>query len=326
MERYPIDRDKVAALKESFQSTGFWENIVGRVNENGDAEIAYGHHRIIALEEEYGDDYEFNLIIKDLDESAMLQMMVRENNEVYHGSAKVEQESIRAVLMALSDGTIGIDVADKGKSQHVSDFILISGNQKDTEISERGLEGFTGISYNKVKFALTALKAVLDEKVKDSDFDGVTSTQANVIVQEVEKTERLAPKGEAPEVTKKRVREVAETLREGFVAEDKKQKVTKRTAPEVARQIRERDKGEKAPADINESCESMNKAINKMLKPVGDKVYMLDELVKYGQHLDSRRKRNLISVLEQLGERALNYAAAISGEPVEMRLVSGDKS
>ncbi len=28
MDRYPIQRDKVEALKQSFRRTGFWENIV----------------------------------------------------------------------------------------------------------------------------------------------------------------------------------------------------------------------------------------------------------------------------------------------------------
>ncbi len=52
IERYEIDPRKVAAIKESIESTEFWENIVGR-ERNGKLEIAYGHHRLAALKEMY---------------------------------------------------------------------------------------------------------------------------------------------------------------------------------------------------------------------------------------------------------------------------------
>ncbi len=47
-EKYPISPEKVAALIESIESTGFWENIVGR-EVDGKLQIAYGHHRLAAL-------------------------------------------------------------------------------------------------------------------------------------------------------------------------------------------------------------------------------------------------------------------------------------
>ena len=52
MELYPVDRIKVEALKASYRRTGFWENLLAREVGNGDAGVAYGHHRLIAFEEE----------------------------------------------------------------------------------------------------------------------------------------------------------------------------------------------------------------------------------------------------------------------------------
>ena len=48
MERYPIHKQKILQLKNSIQSTEFWDNIVAREREGGGIEIAYGHHRLAA--------------------------------------------------------------------------------------------------------------------------------------------------------------------------------------------------------------------------------------------------------------------------------------
>src|SRR5262245_24310269 len=88
IERYPIKPEKVAALRESLRTTGYWGNIVARLM-NGTAEIAYGHHRLNAMREEYAKepDKEISLLIQDLDDEAMLQIMARENMEEWGTSA-----------------------------------------------------------------------------------------------------------------------------------------------------------------------------------------------------------------------------------------------
>ena len=56
LDRYPINREKVEALKLSFKDTGVWPNLLGR-KARGDAakkyayELAYGHHRLQAMKE-----------------------------------------------------------------------------------------------------------------------------------------------------------------------------------------------------------------------------------------------------------------------------------
>ncbi len=88
-----------------------WRILVARV-QNGNAEIAYGHHRLVALREEYGPDETVDLIIRSLPDDAMLQIMARENMEEWGTSASAEHETIRAVVEAFADGKIELDPPD----------------------------------------------------------------------------------------------------------------------------------------------------------------------------------------------------------------------
>ena len=49
LDRYPLRPDKIDARMESVRSTGFWQNIVARIREDGLPEIAHGHHRFWQL-------------------------------------------------------------------------------------------------------------------------------------------------------------------------------------------------------------------------------------------------------------------------------------
>jgi ParB-like chromosome segregation protein Spo0J len=319
MDNYPVNPEKIKVLRESIRTTGFWENIVGRIND-GKPEIAYGHHRILALKEEFGTDYKFNLIVRKLDEATMLKMMLRENAEVYSCSAQVEQEGVKAVLIAAAEGKIELPEPER-VTKHISDYILITpGRNKDWAISDDIIAGFTGLSQQKTNTALRSIASIREGILKEGDFDGVTSKQAQVIQTEVSKAKKLAPVNQPKEVTEKKVRDVAETLKEGF----KSGEISKRTAPAIARAIRERDSGEKPPADINDVCSSLSKKFHKVLHNDHDnKTDQLIELIRFRKYIDANQKKNLVSVLESLGERCLNYASELSGEAVEMKLISG---
>ena len=80
-DRFPLDEEKVKALRESLRSTGYWGNLVSR-EKDGKPELAFGHHRLEALKQEYGADYEVDLIIQDYNDEKMLLVMARENQEV----------------------------------------------------------------------------------------------------------------------------------------------------------------------------------------------------------------------------------------------------
>lgn len=77
MDKYPIDRVKVEQLKTSIKEKTFWDNILARSNGNGKYQLAYGHHRWIALKE-LGIK-QIDIPIRKIDEADMIKIMAEEN-------------------------------------------------------------------------------------------------------------------------------------------------------------------------------------------------------------------------------------------------------
>ena len=79
MEADPLDRDKIESLKISIGTSFFWDNIMAREHptKKGYFQLAYGHHRIVAVNE-LGIE-EIDIPVKPLDDSTMLVVMANEN-------------------------------------------------------------------------------------------------------------------------------------------------------------------------------------------------------------------------------------------------------
>ncbi|MBA7667772.1 hypothetical protein ES703_75870 [subsurface metagenome] len=91
IKTYPIDRDKIKALKISINETTFWDNILARKN-NGKFEIAYGHHRLIALKE-LGIK-EVDIPVKPLDDGMMIKIMANENLDEWRLRPAIVNETV----------------------------------------------------------------------------------------------------------------------------------------------------------------------------------------------------------------------------------------
>ena len=104
LENYPFNMEKIEKLKKSIEQTGFWDNILAR-QVNGQIQIAYGHHRLKALQEVYSPDYMVEVPIKDLSDELMLKIMANENMEEWQSSVAVIDETVRAVRGFLSRET-----------------------------------------------------------------------------------------------------------------------------------------------------------------------------------------------------------------------------
>ena len=157
MKNYPINEQKVKSLTNSINQTGFWDNILARpkpnhtfmtekiidsdeeydqpeymhiiYDENGEEEdyddpifeIAYGHHRLVALKKLFKPDDYVDIPVKELDDSTMIRIMANENDENWGTSPKIIDETVRvtkkfleehkelipAVSMGAAHGTIG---------------------------------------------------------------------------------------------------------------------------------------------------------------------------------------------------------------------------
>lgn len=193
IKRYPIRAEKIAALRESLQKTGFWDNVVARVRE-GKAQIAYGHHRLHALKEEYGPHHKVELIIKDLDDETMIQIMARENMEEWGSSAVVEQETIRAVIEAFANRLITLSRVPKmaGRIRYAPSFAIAEGRitESDLAYTSQTVAEFLGwvhpdgTAQHKVGDSLAALQFIDEGILKESDFDGLNTSQAKAVVEQ----------------------------------------------------------------------------------------------------------------------------------------------
>ena len=103
MEKYPIDREKTESLKISINETTFWDNILAR-KVDGEIQIAYGHHRLLALQE-LGIK-EIDIPIKPIDNSNMIRIMANENMDQWGMNPSTTLETVRATRDYL-DGELG---------------------------------------------------------------------------------------------------------------------------------------------------------------------------------------------------------------------------
>jgi ParB-like chromosome segregation protein Spo0J len=66
MEHYRIPEVKVEALIRSFNTTGFWPNVIVRKTSDGKFEKAFGHARTAAGERLYGKNHKIDVVVMDL--------------------------------------------------------------------------------------------------------------------------------------------------------------------------------------------------------------------------------------------------------------------
>ena len=197
IERYPLEEKKIEALCESIRTTGFWDNLVARIGEDGKPEIAYGHHRLEAVHRVLGDDAEVELIMRELDEELMLQMMVEENMQEWRTSATVEQESLRAVILAYGAGKIELPLPDPKASHAKLRFapsFLQGGDDPNVNLdharrryTSATLAKFTGWQQEKVRIVLQALELIELDILEPSMFAGLGPTKARTLVEGVRK-------------------------------------------------------------------------------------------------------------------------------------------
>jgi hypothetical protein len=246
IDRYPIHREKVVHLRESLRMTGFWDNVVAR-ERNGKVEIAYGHHRLVALKEEYGPNHKVNLIIRKLSDETMIQIMARENMEEWETSASVIQETIRAVVEAYGAGLIRLRPVDnnavrKGAIRYAPSFK--AGIEPRNAVA--ALRPYTGQSVaefigwvttrneaqDKVLSALNALQFIEEGLLKESDFEGLTVTQSEAVVNEARraKTRREA----AARVHQLQAEQAAREAKEAEVRREEAERDRKRREVEAA--------------------------------------------------------------------------------------------
>lgn len=251
VDRYPIRQDKVAALRESLRTTGFWDNVVARLVD-GKPQIAYGHHRLFALREEYEPSHEVNLIIRKLSDDAMLKIMARENMEEWGTSAAVEHETVRAVVEAYAEGRIELPEPTAQRLRFAPSFaygssLVARTAGEDHPYDAQGVASFLGWTepsgrpQDKVHNALAALQFIEEGILTEADFDGLTTKQAEAVVEQARKA-KAANEARARDEQRRAEqakRDAAEAEKRRLIAEKERERhlaVAKKAQEERARQ------------------------------------------------------------------------------------------
>jgi len=110
LEANPLIEEKIEELVGSIALTGFWDNVVVRINAQKNPELAYGHHRLAAAIR--AGIVEADFIVKKLSDAMMIQIMDSENRETYGSTPLSLIESVKAVVKSLAKGTIPAFVLD----------------------------------------------------------------------------------------------------------------------------------------------------------------------------------------------------------------------
>ena len=102
LESCPVDKERVDNLIKSINETGFWSNILAR-ERNGKFEVAYGHHRLVALKKVFKPDDEVDIPVKELDDATMLKIMATENHEHWGLIPSVRCDAVKEAKKFLED-------------------------------------------------------------------------------------------------------------------------------------------------------------------------------------------------------------------------------
>jgi len=76
----PLSEETVAQLVAQYKSVGFHNYIKGRPGPHGKVQIAFAHHRLAALREQYGDDYELEIDVQNLTDLDMIKELAGDND------------------------------------------------------------------------------------------------------------------------------------------------------------------------------------------------------------------------------------------------------
>jgi len=105
IDAYPIDREKIRQLRNSIRETTFWDNILARPapQNQGNYQIAYGHHRLIAIKEEFGQESVVDIPVRNLSDENMLKIMANENMEQWSTDWRIIVETVKQAKKFLEE-------------------------------------------------------------------------------------------------------------------------------------------------------------------------------------------------------------------------------
>ena len=320
MDRYPLKPDKIAALKESIATTTFWDNVVAR-EVGGKAQIAYGHHRLVALRESFPPEHGVRLIIRDLDDTAMLQIMARENLEEWGTSAEVEHETVRAVVEAYAAGRVELPApgvqANAAHMRYAPSFIIgnDTGQARHHPYSAPAVAEFLAWPIDKVGPILQALALIEEGTLHEDDFKGLGGQQAVAVTREATTAKKRMIEKHGPEHEKE-----AKAMG-GYVARAVRDKMVDgglgyKQARSVTDEMVQKVDSATAPKNLDSLASKAAGAVNELLRDDAA-ARRLQEVMPFADDIGKFARRDLLTALRVLGERVDAYIDSLTPIGIE---------
>lgn len=292
LDDYPIDREKVDALKESIESTGFWGTIAAR-KQGRKFEIAFGHHRMVAMQELGLKKCE--IIVRDLSNEDMVQMMARENLEEWSSNAYIEAQTVESTIRAFGNGEIDLPCISDGTKR--KDYVRTCGHKEytiETVASFLGWCKSDGRANHACRVAFEMLDAFEAGVVTRKQLRGVRRDVAREIV-----TKAMSLKKEQDRIAKERAKQAEEAEK---AAEQEQDEQRQRAFKSVA--ARKRHEAEVAAKSSEKVAKDFAKDAVKQTKSGN---WSQRDVRKAG----AEEKARLRSKAEQRHKEARQYYAAL---------------
>jgi len=273
IDDYPFHKEKVEALKESFEATDFWDNLMARPK-GAKFEIAFGHHRLRALQEKYGLRHKCQVLVRDMSNADMLRMMIRENLEEWGSDAWVEMEAVKQTIAAYDKGDITLPKMDMRGTKEDRIFTTDVGRKDFSRIQ---IARFCGMMKGKAHAnyafdrAWEAIQAQNDEIITPKVLKNLSREEAAVVVSNATREKKRVEK-EAKAYERDGDLETATAMRKRAT------QAAKVVATESAKALRDGE-GVRAvrahkmttvnprPVDLDQFCLRVEKRINKLFDP-----------------------------------------------------------
>ena len=307
---YKLNEEILIELRESVESTGFWDNLLCRKS-NGHIECAYGHHRLAALKNTkgFGPKAIIDVAIKDLTDADMLRIMYRENHDVYGGRVDTTLEGVKKVVEGYAKGLW--DLPKPGKMarsvRNAPRYCPDKLSGQSHPYTAESVAQFLGVEkrgteVNKIKFALQALQAIEDKVVTRANVKGLTSKQAAATVREARRAERVVTGKMGSAKGKRAARTVATKVAGGMrggkhgylAAKSEAKKVVKTIVP-------------KGAPWIDDMAREVGQSLQLMLTSKTDTGKKIDSLVKEAGNLNTTSWNRIVDGLTAVEKRAKTY-------------------
>ena len=281
LEKYPINKERVAKLKGSIKGLKFWGGIVCREHPTKKAkyQLAFGHHRLQALRElKYT---EISMKVLKYDDSDMLLSMAEENRDVGQLDIKTMLNLIEQTMKFLDNIIEKYETWGKAKSSYK--FIRAFGNTQNKAsfgtLKDKGTgrdsilkflnKNKTKWSSNEIDLALSILK---DENI---DREAVTEFEKPYQAKEFKKAinKEKVPKEKQKEVAEKVIKEIKH-----------RKKKREKGIPVGGRAIKDIVKNIVEPKNNTKTCkaerliENIAKSANRLLTDIDELQSVLTEL------------------------------------------------